>query len=114
MRCAVTLTRRWSHPPLAIPSSPACWRSPRTCFPSDALGALSGKLLDLLPPAMRDSLALHAAIESLIETDGGKRVLTTWATVAPTGWDGTHTVALIDAVYNGRCDRRAVAALIGH
>ena len=78
-----------------------------------ALGALAGRLPDLLTPAMCASPALHAAIASLIGTDAGARILPWWAAVAPAGWGATHTDALINAVQNKHCATWAVAALIG-
>jgi uncharacterized membrane protein YeaQ/YmgE (transglycosylase-associated protein family) len=70
-----------------------------------ALGALAGEVPDVLPPAVRDSPILSAAIASLIGTDAGKRVLPTWAEVAPAGWGASLAAALIDAVR--RTDRCA-------
>jgi len=78
-----------------------------------ALGALAGKLPNVLSPAMRDSPALSAAIASLIGTDTGKRVLPWWAEIAPTGWGASHAAVLIDAVHADRGQPWAAAALIG-
>ena len=62
---------------------------------------------------MRDSPILSAAIASLIGTDAGKRVLPTWAAVAPAGWGASLAAALIDAVRTDRCPPWSAAALIG-
>jgi hypothetical protein len=78
-----------------------------------ALGALAGGLPDVIPPAVRDSPALHAAIASLIGTRVGWYVLDLWAEIAPAGRGASHAAALIDAVRIGRCSRGAAAALIG-
>jgi uncharacterized membrane protein YeaQ/YmgE (transglycosylase-associated protein family) len=78
-----------------------------------ALGALAGEVPDVLPPAVRDSPILSAAIASLIGTDAGKRVLPTWAAVAPAGWGASLAAALIDAVRTDRCPPWSAAALIG-
>jgi len=78
-----------------------------------ALGALAGGLPDVIPPAVRDSPALHAAIASLIGTDAGARILPWWAEIAPAGWGASHAAALIDAAQRDRCPRWAAAALIG-
>jgi uncharacterized membrane protein YeaQ/YmgE (transglycosylase-associated protein family) len=69
-----------------------------------ALGALAGKVPDLLTPGAIESPALHAAIAALIGTDAGDRVLPSWAWVAPAGWGASHTAALIDAVQRNRCE----------
>ena len=78
-----------------------------------ALGALAGKVPDLLTPGAIESPALHAAIASLIGTDAGARILPWWAEVAPAGWGASHTAALIDAVQRNRCEPWVAAALIG-
>ena len=78
-----------------------------------ALGALAGKLPDILSPAERKSPVLSASIASLIGTNTGERILPTWATVAPDGWGASHATALIDAVRLNRCAPWAAAALIG-
>jgi hypothetical protein len=78
-----------------------------------ALGALAGGLPDVIPPAVRDSPALHAAIASLIGTRVGWYVLDLWAEIAPAGWGASHAAALIDAAQRDRCPRWAAATLIG-
>ena len=78
-----------------------------------ALGALAGKVPDLLIPGAIESPALHAAIAALIGTDAGDRVLEAWAWVAPAGWGALHDAALINAVHNNRCAPWVAAALIG-
>ena len=78
-----------------------------------ALGALAGGLPDVIPPAVRDSPALHAAIASLIGTRVGWYVLDLWAEIAPAGRGASHAAALIDAAQRDRCPRWAAAALIG-
>ena len=77
-----------------------------------ALGALAGELPDALPPHIPESPALSAAITSLIGTNAGKRVLTTWLEIAPAEWGTAHADMLIDAVHHNRCEPWVAASLI--
>ena len=77
-----------------------------------ALGAPAGGLADLLPSAMRTSLALSATIASLIGADAERHVLATWGDVAHAGCGASHAVALVSTMPHKRCESRA-AALIG-
>jgi len=78
-----------------------------------ALGALAGEVLELIAPAVRDSPALAAAVESLIGTGAERYILEPWVDIAPTGWGSAHAAALIDAVRRNRCAPWTAAALIG-
>jgi len=78
-----------------------------------ALGALAAQAPDVIPPVVRDSPILSAAIASLIGTDAGDCILPAWTSVAPAVWGASHAATLLDAVHHNRCAPWAAAALIG-